>query len=306
MKHKTYFILSLLIAFPVALKAQGQPNPIFLDMVTVEGGRFYMGNTPEQDLETSYYSSDPVHEVQLETYEIGKYTVTVGEFSEWEKYMEEKAKQHSKISSNKPGEDKDSPPSSNKPEEEKDPPPASNKPEEDKDKDYPKTNITWKEAKDYCDWLTKEKGGDTCIYRLPTEAEWEYAARGGNRSDGHKYSGSNNINTVCCKENESNNNKSPVNTPEPNELKIYCMSGNVWEYCEDTYAPYTAYIDFKGNEPKKSKEGNEYVIRGGSYDSSANECQVSYRNACRVSSYSREEYRKENTGFRIVRVPKKN
>ena len=74
------------------------------------------------------------------------------------------------------------------------------------------------------------------VFRLPTEAEWEYAARGGNKSKGYKYSGSNNIGSVAWYEENTYSSPFSVATIAPNELGIYDMSGNVWEWCSDWYS----------------------------------------------------------------------
>lgn len=96
---------------------------------------------------------------------------------------------------------------------------------------HPVVNVTWPCAEQFCEWLSAELGVKV---RLPSEAEWEYAARGGKRSQGYLYSGSNNANEVSV----STDNKrgpSPVGTKSPNELGIYDMTGNVMEYCRDFF-----------------------------------------------------------------------
>jgi len=110
-------------------------------------------------------------------------------------------------------------------------------------------------------------------YRLPTEAEWEFAARGGIKSKGFKYSGSNNIEDVTLLKEYTY----PVGTKAPNELGIYDMSGNVYERCSDWYAPYT---DTPQTNPQGPENGTDRVIRGGSYygiDTGTYKCRVAYR-----------------------------
>lgn len=101
-------------------------------------------------------------------------------------------------------------------------------------------------------------------FRLPTEAEWEYAARGGNVSKGYRYSGGNNVNIVAvCREN-SNGKTAPTGSKLPNELGIYDMSGNVWEWCRDRYDS-TYYSSTPACNPQGPATGITCVLRGGSW-----------------------------------------
>jgi formylglycine-generating enzyme required for sulfatase activity len=127
--------------------------------------------------------------------------------------------------------------------------------------------VTWYGAKAYCEW----KGG-----RLPTEAEWEYAARGGNKSKRYKYSGSNNLNDVAWYYSNSGLKTHEVGTKQPNELGIYDMSGNVGEWCSDWFN----YHYYK-NSPKNNPQGPSYgkynhVLRGGASDDFSS-CSISER-----------------------------
>ena len=109
---------------------------------------------------------------------------------------------------------------------------------------------------------------------LPTEAQWEYAARGGNKSKGYMYSGSNNIYEVAWYKGNSNLQTHPVGQKLPNELGIYDMSGNVWEWCSDRYGNYSADAQ---TDPTGSVSGSYRVLRGGDDCSNASYCRVSYR-----------------------------
>ena len=111
-------------------------------------------------------------------------------------------------------------------------------------------------------------------YRLPTEAEWEYAARGGNQSYGYKYSGSNYCSDVAWYWSNTSSSQC-VKTKEPNELGIYDMSGNVWEWCSDRYDVYYSYTQ---TNPTGPSSGSYRVFRGGSWDVDSQHCRVSYRN----------------------------
>ncbi len=134
-------------------------------------------------------------------------------------------------------------------------------------------------------------------YRLPTEAEWEYAARGGNKSHGYKYSGSDNVEKVA----EFNNATSHVGLKKPNELGIYDMSGNVREWCSDWY--FNEY--YKNSpvlNPRGKPNGKKRVIRGGSWLGIENACRVCNRD---YNFYLKKDYRyfplyHKTTGFRLV------
>lgn len=113
-------------------------------------------------------------------------------------------------------------------------------------------------------------------FRLPTEAEWEFACRGGNNSRGYKYSGSNNLGSVAWYGygGNSGNKTHPVGTKAPNELGIYDMSGNVWEWCADWYGDYSSGAQ---TNPTGPYGGSCRVGRGGSWDFNARNCRSSNR-----------------------------
>ncbi len=111
-------------------------------------------------------------------------------------------------------------------------------------------------------------------FRLPTEAEWEFAARGGNLSKGYKYSGSNIVDDVAEYDGNNGDETKPVGGKKPNELEIYDMSGNVWEWCWDWYDTYN--IEDKKN-PQGPFKGSRRVYRGGSWNCGASNCRVAYR-----------------------------
>ena len=113
-------------------------------------------------------------------------------------------------------------------------------------------------------------------FRLPTEAEWEYAARGGNKSKGYKYSGSNSISTVAWYDGNSGGETHPVKQKAGNELGLYDMSGNVWEWCSDWYGG-NYYSSSPQNNPKGPGSGEYRVLRAGSWCSDGQYCRSASR-----------------------------
>jgi formylglycine-generating enzyme required for sulfatase activity len=157
---------------------------------------------------------------------------------------------------------------------------------------YNKTNdslpvemVTWSDIQQYIKKLNMITGKG---YRLPTEAEWEYAARGGKSNNNYSFSGSNDVNEVAW----INGHTYPVGLKKPNELGIYDMSGNVFEYCSDWYGLYS---EEHLTNPQGSTEGFGKVIRGGNFGNTALYARVSYR---MFNSYL--NYGSSNTGFRLV------
>ena len=137
--------------------------------------------------------------------------------------------------------------------------------------DCPVELISWENAQEFIIKLNELTDKN---YRLPTEAEWEYAARGGNQSKGYKYSGSNYIDAVAWYRENSKNRTHPVGGKTPNELGIYDMSGNVWEWCYDWYG---AYIEDTQINPQGPAEGSQHVLRGGDWTNGLWNCRVSFR-----------------------------
>lgn len=139
--------------------------------------------------------------------------------------------------------------------------------------DLPVESISLIDCQEFINRLNQLTGQS---FRLPTEAEWEYAARGGKKSRGYKYSGSNSIDEVAwCDEEWGIGSTHPVATKQPNELGIYDMSGNVYEYCLDKYYPYPA--DNQVNPLVDIVWSSHYVRRGGSWNIKAEYNRVSFR-----------------------------
>jgi formylglycine-generating enzyme required for sulfatase activity len=136
----------------------------------------------------------------------------------------------------------------------------------------PVENVSWNDAQMFIERLNAATGKQ---YRLPTEAEWEYAARGGNKSKGNVYSGSNFVENAAWMTINSGGATHPVGTKMANELGIYDMSGNVYEWCYDWYGSYPASAQ---NDPTGTSSGSNRVLRGGSWNTYAGGCRVAYRN----------------------------
>jgi formylglycine-generating enzyme required for sulfatase activity len=152
----------------------------------------------------------------------------------------------------------------------------------------PVERVSWEDVQEFIQKLNTLTGKN---FRLPTEAEWEYAARGGNKSKGYKYSGSNNLDEVAWYGDNSGGKTHPVGTKAPNELGIYDMSGNVWEWCSDWYGEYSHTAQ---SNPTGPSSGSLRVLRGGSWNRDAGDCRVSLR------TDSTPTCRSFNIGFRLA------
>ena len=149
--------------------------------------------------------------------------------------------------------------------------------------------VSWNDCQTFISKLNELTGKN---FRLPTEAEWEYAARGGNKSQGYKYSGSNTIGNVAWYDGNSSSRTYDVKTKQANELGIYDMSGNVWEWCQDWYGS-NYYSNSPSTNPTGPTSGSSHVLRGGSWFSSARNCRVSGR-------HSYPDYRSSSNGLRLA------
>ena len=176
---------------------------------------------------------------------------------------------------------------------------------------FPMHNVNWYDAVKYCNWLSAKNGLTKCYtqnadggwdldrsangYRLPTEAEWEFAARGGNKSAKTKYSGSNNINEVAWYD-ETSKLAGPktVKTKKPNELGIYDMSGNVWEWCSDYYKA-SFYASSPAKDPFCSTSQPYRSLRGGSWHYREELAKVTSRDGPKAAKTN------YNYGFRLAK-----
>ena len=209
-------------------------------MIPVKGGTFTMGATAEQ---TGAFSDEkPAHPVTLSDYYIAETEVTQGLWKAVTGY---------------------SPTSGG---------PTWNASDGIGD-NYPADYISYEDVQSFITQLNALTG---VTFRMPTEAEWEYAARGGNQSKGYLYSGSNTIGNVAWYEDNSGDKTHPVATKAANELGLYDMSGNVREWCSDWY-DQSYYSSSPQNNPKGPSSGSKRVCRGGSPGSSVPYCRVASR-----------------------------
>ncbi len=266
--------------------------------VYVEGGEFTMGRT------VGVGDSDelPTCKVRLSSFYMDKYELTVGEFKRFvnTKYYQTDAEKGipAHVKSNGWDYIKDA---------------SWKNPYFTQTDNCPVTCVSWNDAIAYCNWRSEIEGLTPCYtisnpvdcnffadgYRLATEAEWEYAAKGGKMSHNYEFSGSNNIDEVAWYEKNGPNQTSVVGTKAPNELGLYDMTGNVYEYCWDIYEDYynTGYTsnDPRGGSSFKSRTYVFRVYRGGcwTYDAKASRNAKRGRNEANFSG--------SNLGFRIVR-----
>ena len=165
-----------------------------------------------------------------------------------------------------------------------------NNPSHFKGDNLPVEQITWNEVQKFLLRLNEKTGKN---YRLPTEAEWEYAARGGDKSKGYRYSGSNNVNDVAWYDKNSGGSTHPVGTKQPNELGIYDMSGNVYEWVQDIYK--VGYPSSHQINPTGPTSGTAHrVLRGGNWNRDVSRCRVSDR------ATGEKGWKNSMFGFRVV------
>lgn len=221
-------------------------------MIYVEGGTFTMGATSEQGSD-AYDREKPAHSVTLSSYCIGETEVTQ---ALWQAVMGQKPTSDGPQWSNIYG----------------------------LGSNYPAYYVSWYDCQDFIQRLNSLTGEN---FRLPTEAEWEFAARGGNKSRGYKYAGSNTIDNVAWYyensyakgEGSSDYGTHNVATKQANELELYDMSGNVEEWCSDNYGIYSSSSQTNPIGPSATG-GNvvdRCVFRGGSWSDYARSCRVSFR-----------------------------
>lgn len=157
-----------------------------------------------------------------------------------------------------------------------------------KGSNLPVEQVSWEDCQVFIRELNAITGKRFC---LPTEAEWEFAARGGNRGNGSKYSGSSSVERVAWYTDNSGSKTHDVKTKAANELGIYDMSGNVYEWCQDWYGSYSVSAQ---TNPTGASSGSRRVCRGGSWYSNAGSCRVSFRD------YYTPDFRDYGLGLRLA------
>lgn len=235
-------------------------NGVDFKMVFVKGGTFNMGATSEQEIDANDFEY-PTHQVTLLSYMIGETEVTQALWEAvmsynsswftrcWKKLVKCFAKKTVMVSS----------------------------PSYYKGSMLPMEQVSW----DDCQIFIRKLNSLTSYkFRLPTEAEWEFAARGGNSSRGYKYAGGNDLEAVAWFRDNSGGKLHDVGTKQPNELGLYDMSGNIWEWCSDRFGIYNYSSQ---SNTKGAYLGSRYVNRGGCYFSVPRLCRVSNRDESAAS-----------------------
>lgn len=241
----------------------------------VKGGTFTMGCTPEQGGDCDS-DEKPAHSVKVNDFYIGRQEVTNSEFCA---FLNEKGNRteggaawlntkNSYVKIERKGD--------------------GFSPKKGFEK-HPVIAVSWFGARAYCAWMSEKTSEN---FRLPSEAEWEYAARGGKESNGRKYANSNDLNEAGWYAANAGNGVNPVGMKKTNELGIYDLSGNVWEWCSDWFGDYP---DKKLENPAGPSDGSSRVRRGGCWRDKAQDCRVSNRSGSPPST------RLDYVGFRVVK-----
>ena len=254
-----------------------------IEMVFVEGGSFMMGCTYEQA--DCYDNEKPAHRVTLSSYSISKTETTVAQFKQFvdaTNYQTDADKEGFSYVWNGSSSEKRNGANWKGDVNGTQRPPS--------EYNHPVIHVSWNDATAYCNWLSRKTGK---TYRLPTEAQWEYAAQGGKKSRRTLYSGSNNLDEVAWHDTNSGSSTQPVGQKKPNELGICDMTGNVWEWCNDWYDESYYRVSPSGN-PQGAGSGSFRVLRGGSWSNVATRCRVAIRGIITPVS------RSSNGGFRPV------
>jgi formylglycine-generating enzyme required for sulfatase activity len=225
------------------------------ETIPIPAGQFMMGSEKDKDEEIEA-SETPRHTVTLDGFEMGRLEVTNAQYAVFvnaTSYNNDKWKE-----TNKPGKE-----------------------------DYPAINVSSLDALAYCEWLSIVTGKK---YRLPTEAEWEYAA-GGNQQV--RFSWGNGWEPSLANAGKQNQETARVGSYPPNAFGLYDMTGNVWEWCSDLFKD-SYYSESPQSNPKGPEDGNSRVMRGGAWNSPEQFGRINFR------SHNAPDIRNLTIGFRIV------
>ena len=283
MKNNYLLNISLLFALSLSL-AFGQSSAIaWPEMVKIDGVSFMIvASKTDQQAEKD---EKPERKVAVNTFYMSKFEVTVSDWKEYTKSNGLKMPEKQAWGWNN---------------------------------DFPITNVTWEQAVDFCNWLSKKHGYNEAYskvgpryvcnfesngYRLPTEAEWEFAAHGGKKGKGYRYAGSNDLDLISWNVNNSEARPHAYGTKYANELGIFDLNGNVWEWCWDIYdenhfrAVKSGMVqDEKAQGPAR---GEKRIVKGGSWDSKPSFCRITNKVAT-LPGKTHEFY-----GLRVVQTTTK-
>lgn len=275
------YIACLLLFFGCKEKEKNK-DPFVEEMVFIPGGTFQMGCDEERDGECAP-NEKPLHSVTISEFYMSRYEVTVGQFAQFvqeTRFLTDAEQKGGGYIWNgsewtkKEGVNwRDDP---------------FGVPRPLQDYNHPVVHVSWDDCMAFTRWLSAKTGRR---YRLPTEAEWEYAARAG---ENYRYAGSNDADEVLWSDENSNGSTQPVGQKAPNAFGLYDMSGSVWEWCSD-WAADDYYAQSPPNNPQGPEEGANRIMRGGSWRYGARLCRVANR------YNGTPTYRNGNRGFRIAR-----
>ncbi|MEW6735612.1 MAG: formylglycine-generating enzyme family protein [Acidobacteriota bacterium] len=241
------------------------------DMVSIPAGTFEMGSENGQANET------PVHGIKLSAFEISKYEITNYQFrtfikaTNYKTLAEREKKKFTWETYGERGREK-----------------------------YPVVMVAWEDAMEYCQWLSKQTGE---TYRLPSEAQWEYAARGGSVGKAYPWGDELEVSKANFAADSSRLSYAepvlefirPVGSYEPNSFGLYDVIGNVWEWCYDWYKD-DYYDESPAQNPLGPEDGKLRITRGGGWGHSSLFCRVSLRKPTHPS------FKSSSIGFRVVKV----
>ena len=268
-------VLSVLIACFITVSVQAADRKNDSDnFISVPAGCFFMGNT----FDDPYHTEMPVHEVCLGSFSISPFPVTRQEF---EKFVIETGY---RTDAEKSGGCYIYVSSSWK----KNPAANWRNPGFQQEGDHPVVCVSWNDTAEYTGWLVRKNNRD---YRLPTEAEWEYAARSGGKSE--RFAGGDDVDKVAWYASNSDNRTHPVGRKQSNGLGLYDMSGNVWQWTGDWY-DRRYYRMSPRNDPQGPTSGTKRVFRGGSWFYDQRGVRATYRD------FSAPDFSSSYLGFRLA------